>query len=130
MGAAFPFVCKDVPCVPQAEPKAVVIYHGTNDGIAADAFQAGYFTLLQTIRRAYPSARLFGVCPHNKGNYAPAIQGAVQTMADADILFLDYSSGVISPNETCDGCHLNPGGAIRLATRLAKDLQGHLGGGR
>lgn len=55
-----------------------------------------------------------------------AIQTAVRQMADPRITFLDYSSGVISTQETSDGCHLNREGAVRLAARVTRDLQDRL----
>ncbi len=127
---AFSFVFKAVPWRPPVQPRAVVIYQGTNDGIPAPAFQDAYYTYLQTIRQAYPAALILAVCPHGKGNYASAIQAAVRQMADARIAFLDYSSGVIATKETSDGCHLNRDGAVRLAARVTKDLQARMGSGK
>jgi lysophospholipase L1-like esterase len=126
VGAAFPFVYRDVPWVPQVAPKVVVIYQGTNDHLPADAFRTAYAALLREVRERYRSAALVAVCPNRKGEYAAAIAGAVAELADRGIVFLDYSSGVISPGETSDGGHLNPGGAVRLATRLAADIRTHL----
>lgn len=128
--AAFPFVFKDVPWVPPVQPKAIVIYQGTNDGIPAPAFQNDYFSYLQSIRKAYPAALILAVCPHNVGRYASAIQSAVTKMVDSRIVFLDYFSGVIAPKETSDGCHLNRDGAVRLAARVTKDLQDRFGKGK
>ena len=122
VNTAFPFVYGGVVWAPSVKPKLVVIYHGTNDGIPAPAFQAGYTMLLETVRKAYPSARIFAVCPHNITRYAAAIKNAVTATNDPGIIFLDYSTGVISADETCDGCHLNPGGAVRLGAKLAQDI--------
>jgi lysophospholipase L1-like esterase len=47
-------------------------------------------------------------------------------MDDARIHFLDYSAGVIAAGGTSDGCHLNPGGAVRLGVRLASDISGRV----
>ena len=69
-----------------------------------------------------PRSVLFAVCPHDKTQYAAAIGNAVASLEDRKILFLDYSSDVLSPDDTCDGCHLNPGGAVALAIRFANDI--------
>jgi len=122
VNTAFPFVYDGVVWNPSVKPKVVVIYHGTNDGITEPAFQTGYTLLLETVRKTYPSARIFAVCPHNTTRYAVAIMNAVTAAKDPGIIFLDYSAGVISANETCDGCHLNPGGAVRLGAKLAQDI--------
>jgi lysophospholipase L1-like esterase len=126
VGAAFPFVYRDAPWVPPVAPRVVVIYQGTNDHLPADAFRSAYVALLREVRERYRFATLFAVCPNRKGEYAGAIAGAVKEMSDGGIVFLDYASGVISPGETSDGGHLNPGGAVRLATRLAADIRAHL----
>jgi len=120
--AAFPFIYDGVPWRPPVPPRLVVIYHGTCDGIEPLAYQELYASYLALIRRTYPAAAIYAVCPHPKPQYAAPIQNAVNQTADPAIRFLDYSTGVIAIAETCDGCHLNPGGAVRLATRLAKDL--------
>lgn len=124
---SFPYVYDNVRWKPAVEPLVVVIYHGTNDGVPATEFEDHYRTYLATIRKAYPKAVIFAACPHNRTDYAPAIRNAVGKMRDQRILFLDYSSGVISADETCDGCHLNPGGAVALAIKLAGDIRSHLG---
>ena len=120
--AAFPFVYDRIEWRPAVKPRLVVIYHGTNDGVEPSIFQNLYASYLETVRMAYPSAAIYAVCPHAISRYAAAIGNVVEKMADRAIRFLDYSTGVISGSETCDGCHLNPGGAIRLAVRLAGDL--------
>ena len=89
-------------------------------------FESHYVAYLRTVREAYPAAVIFAACPHNKIDYAPAIGAAVGVLRDPKILFLDYSTGVISAEETCDGCHLNPGGAVALATHFARDIDSHL----
>ena len=121
--AAFPYVYDRIEWRPAVHPRLVVIYHGTNDGnLAPRPFHDLYTPYLNAIRQAYPAAAIYAVCPHPTGQFATAIADAVAGQADPAIHFLDYSHGVISAAETCDGCHLNPGGAIRLATRLAADL--------
>ncbi len=121
--AAFPFIYDRIKWDPAVKPQIVVIYQGTNDSVSSLVFKELYSAYLQSIRMAYPAAALYAVCPHNT-RYATAIQNAVDKMTDLKIRFLDYSTGVISANETCDSCHLNPGGAVRLATKLANDLKG------
>jgi lysophospholipase L1-like esterase len=85
-------------------------------------FECLYADYLSTVRNAYPAARVFAVCPHPRADLAAAIANAVRAQHDQMMTSLDYSSGVISTEETCDGCHLNPGGAVALATRLARDI--------
>ncbi len=102
---------------------AVTINSGAFVEFAYTGRECALVTYLQTIRKAYPSALIQAVCPHNVGRYAAAIQAAVAKMADPRIAFLDYSSGVIAPKETSDGCHLNRDGAVRLAARVTKDLK-------
>lgn len=121
--AAFPWVCEGMRYVPAVQPERVVIYQGTNDPVTAPEFQARYVSFLQTVRNAYPSALIFAICPHNQGRYAAAIRNAVALAADAGMRFLDYADGIISAQDTVDGCHLNPGGAARLGIRVASDMQ-------
>jgi len=120
--AAFPYCYDRTPWTPPVKPQVVVIYHGTNDPVSPEDFELSYQAYLVMVRSAYPSARIFAVCPHNVTRYAPAIENAVNASGDERIAFLDYSSGVISLPDTCDGCHLNPGGAVKLAVRLADDI--------
>lgn len=124
--AAFAYIYNGAPWNPTTQPKVVVIYQGTNDGVSAEVFQQSYVTYLQIVRKAYPSAGLFAICPHNKTNYAVPIKSAVAQLNDPKIMFSDYSAGIISAHDTCDGCHLNPGGAVRLATTMAQDIQSAL----
>lgn len=110
---------------PPVEPRLVVIYQGTNDGATPQVFESCYTAYLSAVRGAYAQTVIFAVCPHLKANYAAAIEHAVNSSHDKKILFLDYSSGVIAAEDTCDGCHLNPGGAVALAARLARDIGAH-----
>lgn len=119
---SFPYVYAGAQWSPPVEPEMVVIYHGTNDAVPAEDFEQKYAAYLAMVRAAYPSALIFAVCPHNVTRYAGAIENAVHAQRDAKIKFLDYSTGVIAVQETCDGCHLNPGGAVALGSRLAKDI--------
>lgn len=119
---AFPYVCGGVPWEPPIEPDTVVIYHGTNDAVPPEDFEGRYIAYLSLVRAAYPSARIFAICPHNITRYAAAIGGAVAALRDEKITFLDYSTGVIAPQDTCDGCHLNPGGAVALGIRMVNDI--------
>ncbi len=120
---AFPFAFQDAPWVPAIQPEAVVIYQGTNDPVDAGVFRVGYERFLRTVRGARPAAWIFGVCPHLQGRYAEAIGKSVVALGDRRAQFLNYSDGVIARGDTSDGCHLNPGGATRLAVRLAGDLE-------
>lgn len=121
--AAFPYVYAGVPWVPPTQPEIVVIYQGTNDPVAASVFEDGCGRYVRAVRAGRPEARIFAVCPHNQGRYAGAIAGSVAVLNDARMHFLDYSNGVIAKEDTSDGCHLNPGGAVRLGIRMAADIQ-------
>ena len=123
---AFPYIYDDATWNPLVKPQAVVIYHGTNDGVSPQEFEYRYTAYLTTVRKAYPSAKIFAVCPHNRTHYTDAVKNAVTAAKDAGITFLDYSTGVIAVNETCDGCHLNPGGAVALAIQLARDIDTYM----
>jgi hypothetical protein len=104
----------------------VVIYQGTNDGVEPAEFEGVYADLLACVRSTYPAATISAVCPHTTAIYAAAIGNAVAAQHDRGISFLDFSAGVIDAADTCDGCHLNPGGAVacRLATDIAERLRG------
>ncbi|MFA7159383.1 MAG: GDSL-type esterase/lipase family protein [Kiritimatiellia bacterium] len=123
---AFPWICGGIRWSPAVKPGIVVIYQGTNDSVPAGVFEGLYKKYLGTIRAGYPEALIFAACPHNKTGYAAAIDKAVGAAGDRKIFFLDYSSGVIAPDKTCDGCHLNPGGAVALAARFASDIRARL----
>jgi lysophospholipase L1-like esterase len=122
---AFPLVYSGVSWNPSTKPAVVVIYQGTNDGSIT---QAAYQTFLGTIRTAYPSAYIFAVVPHNKTGLTTNISAAVTAMADSRIFYLNYSSGVISTTvDQCDSIgHLNPGGCVTLAAKLASDIRTQL----
>ena len=118
---AFPFIYNDIRWRPPVKPLVAVIYYGVNDSVSTSEFGGLYSTYLSTVTSAYADARIFAICPHGKPDYASAIQKAAATFPK--VLFLDYSLGIISGDETCDGCHLNPGGAVKLAATLAADIQ-------
>lgn len=122
-GLAFLWVCAGAPWAPAVQPEVVVIYQGTNDPVAAPLFQESYAPFLRLVREAYPAARILAICPHHQGRYAGAIGDAVSRVRDPRTHFLDYSAGVIAPEDTADGCHLNPGGAVRLGVRVATDVR-------
>jgi len=115
---AFPYVYAGAPWNPPVQPRIVVIYHGTNDKAFTEEQYHGY---LRVIRSAYPRADIFAICPHTKAHFASPIRAAAHQAGD-HVWFCDYGSGVIAPEDTSDGCHLNPGGAMRLAVRLAGDI--------
>lgn len=119
---AFPFAFQDAAWAPAIQPERVVIYQGTNDPVKPPAFQEGYERYLRLVCAGRPEAQVYAICPHLQGRYADAIRGSVAAVGESRVRFLDYSDGVISRGDTSDGCHLNPGGATRLAVRLASDL--------
>ncbi len=116
-GAAFPYVYQGVPWQPAIPPETVVIYQGTNDAAVTPDQYAAY---LRIIRAAYPAARLVAIAP-NRTPHAPAIRAAVAAVADPRVAFLDYSAA-FPEEDTNDGIHFNPGGAIHMGLRLADDL--------
>ena len=119
---AFPLVHAGAHWEPRVEPGIVVIYQGSNDCVAPPDFADAYAALLSRVRGVYPVAALFAVCPHTRPAYAAAIREVAAARHDRRMMFLDYSTGVIAEPETCDGCHLNPSGAVALASRLATDI--------
>ena len=119
---AFPWVCEGMPWVPAVQPELVVVYQGTNDP-GTPLFAERYLPFLKLVREWYPATRIFAVVPHNQGRHAEAIKSAVGKMCDARIHFLDYATGVLALADTSDGCHLNPGGAVRLGVRVATDIR-------
>ncbi|MBL9215379.1 MAG: hypothetical protein JNG83_07885 [Opitutaceae bacterium] len=125
---AFPFVHAGAPWQPVVRPRVVVIYQGANGSAPPGEFGTLYADYLRVVRGAYPEAVIFAVCPHHRPHYAPAIRDAVAAQRDRRMLFLDYSTGVISRDEAADDpqAHLNPGGAVRMATRLAADIAARL----
>ena len=99
-----------------------MVYHGTNDA-AFTARQYGAY--LQTIRRAYQAALIFAVVPNRKIEHLAPIQAAVEALADARVVFLDYSTA-FQDDDTNDYIHFNPGGAVHMGMKLAGDIQQYL----
>lgn len=104
---------------PAVEPVAVVLYYGTND--VSGFTQAQYEALLTAVRTSCPNALIFGVVPYNQSARASTISAAVTAMADSDIIYLNYTSVIVSA-DTTDGTHHNAGGAVKIATDLASDI--------
>lgn len=127
-GEAFAYVHARAAWNPPVEPKVVVIYQGSNGAVPPEEFGNLYQAYLTTVRKGYSAALIFAICPHNRPRYAAPIKGAVDALADQRIVFLDYSSGVISKEEASDDpqAHFNPGGAVSMATRLATDIASYL----
>ena len=98
---------------PAVEPIAVVIYYATNDNSFT---QAQYTALLDAVRASCPNAIIFAVVPYNQSSKAANIQAAVAA-GDADMVYLDYSSVIVSA-DTTDNTHQNPGGAVELVAKL------------
>jgi lysophospholipase L1-like esterase len=121
-GAAFPLIHAAARWTPRVRPLVTVVYQGSNDLVAPNDFEAAYAMYLAQVRAAYPGTQLFAVCPHTRPGYAGSIRRAVAAQRDRHVHFLDYSEGVLAAADTSDGCHLNPGGAVALACRLAGDI--------
>jgi lysophospholipase L1-like esterase len=104
---------------PAVEPVAVVLYYATND--TSGFTQAQYQALLTAVRASCPNALIFAVVPYNQSARASTISAAVTAMADSNIIYLNYTSVIVSA-DTTDGTHHNAGGAVKIATDLASDI--------
>ena len=118
--SAFGFVYAGTAWNPAYKPRVVIVYQGTNDGsITTNQYQ----TYLSTIRTAYPAAWIFAVVPYQKPAHITPIQAAVTNLADGKIVYRDYSAAFTVNTDTSDGTHFNPGGAVRMAAKLAGDIR-------
>jgi len=127
-GQTLNYVYGGVPWNPAVKPAVVVIYLGTNDaGASAAAFQSAYSAYLQGVRASYPNAVIFAVTPAACAAFDPAIAAAVTAANDTKTVHLNYSGATVyGPSDAVDGTHPNPGGAAKLAARLAADVQSNL----
>jgi lysophospholipase L1-like esterase len=88
---------------------------------------------LAAIRSAYPKAQVFVVVTPNidsmgtANSYAAAIATMVSTIADPAMYCLNYNSGLLSAiggiDYSDDVAHPNIGGATKIASQLAHDIQ-------
>ena len=136
--AAFPYVYSGAAWSPAVAPVAVVFMQGVNDanaGATAATFQADYITFLATVRVAYPKAIFFVVVPPNMstfGTYGSGYPAALANVAasDAKAYLLNYNTGVLSgfagQDYSDNIAHWNPGGAAKLASQMASDIQTQL----
>ena len=126
---SFPFVYNGVPIDKTRNPDAVVINLGTNDRRApGEVFGALYKTYLATIRKEYPSAKIFCLQPFI-GAHGDAIRKAVDSMSNSGegaIQFIETSGWVEPDKHTTDGVHLNLEGNRAVADRLAAVLKKEL----
>jgi lysophospholipase L1-like esterase len=122
---SFGYVYSGAAWNPAIKPAVVVIYHGTND--SSGFTQAQYQTYLSTIRAAYPSAYIFAANPHAR-DVGTSISAAVTALADSRVFYLNYYGTVLTSGSdySDSGGHLNPGGAAKLAAKLATDIQAQL----
>ena len=119
--SAFGFVYSGTAWNPTYKPRVVVVYHGFNDTTFS---AATYQAFLTTIRTAYPAAWIFAVVPFQvTGTRQTSIQTAVANLADPRIVYLDYSTAFTVNTDTSDATHFNPGGAVRMAAKLANDIR-------
>ena len=125
---SFPLIYNGVPIDKSREPDAVVVNMGTNDGRASDeVFEPLYRAYLGTIRRQYPTARIFCLRPF-AGTHGVAIQrviGGLQGAGDKALFFVD-TAGWIDSSLTTDGVHLNLEGNQVAAEKLAPILRAEL----
>ncbi len=107
------------------QPDLVVINQGTNDGGAsANDFAPAYGTFLDTIRSAYPDAKIAAMRPFN-GAHAGEIEGEVNTRRNAGderFFFID-TSGWLSNADYTDGVHPNEQGSQKAAEALASAIE-------
>jgi lysophospholipase L1-like esterase len=116
--SAFPYSYAGKVYAPVAAPRVVFLYYGTNDSTITTS---QYQTLLTTVRTAYPQAWIFAAVPVGiTGTRRTNIQAAVAAMADAKILYLDYSGLSVA---TADGTHPNVVGHVTLGAQVAADLR-------
>lgn len=119
--SSFGYVYNGVAWNPVNKPVAVWVYMGTNDG--SGFTQSQYQTYLTTIRAAYPLALIFAVVPYNESGQASTVQSAVTAQADANVVYLNYSSSFTSSDVVSDGTHFNEGGAAKMAALAASAIQ-------
>lgn len=124
---SLPYIYGKVPWTPPVPPEVIVIYEGANDQVTPDVYGPLYREYLAAVRKMYPAALIFAVVVHwpDRAKYAPVMRDAVAALGDDRIKLLDYSSGVVPELDTCDGGHLSPGGAVKLAITLANDIARH-----
>jgi hypothetical protein len=119
---AYPCCYSGTAYSPTVHPVVTVIYGGSNDFPLTQAAVEG---LLVAVRAAHPQTVIFAINPHGLSWY-PLISAAVATQNDPRMFALDYGTGVVDSGDKTDGEHLNPGGHVALAVRLAGDIQSHL----
>ena len=135
---AFPLIYAGVNWSPARPPKVWVCMQGYNDAlgnVSLASFASGYAALLAAARAKYPNALLVAVVPPNidaanvtaggSGGFGAAIVTAAGG-AGGNVAVLNYGTGVLTAIGGADYsdtiAHLNPGGATRLAQRMAADL--------
>lgn len=129
---SFPYAYGSSPYSPAIAPAVVVLYLGTNEAGASQAsYRPAYRAFLAQVRAAYPAAVIFAAVPLTCPGLSPSILGAVADLADHRIIGLDYSTAgspayALGPDTADSIGHVNPGGAAKLAARLASDVRAQL----
>jgi lysophospholipase L1-like esterase len=117
---SFNWIYKDVPR-DSWQADMVVINEGTNDAQqSASSFRSAYRTYLQTIRTAYPNAKIVALRPFN-GAQAQQIQAEVEsanTAGDARVYYVD-STGWLGSGDYTDSVHPNEQGSRKAAEALS-----------
>ena len=109
-------------------PDVVVIHLGTNDfwnGDPGAAFQTAYFSLVQQVRKAYPSAHI--VCAlspmlsdPSRSQASAYIQGAVKTVngnGDSNVTYFEFDEQLAADGYGCD-YHPSPTTHQKMAAKL------------
>lgn len=127
--ANFPYKYASNAYSPAAQPDAVVIHYGTNDGADGPTFQGLYETYLATIRAARPDALILCLVPPTKdAAYATPITDAAATIDNVAVRRLFPVMGSAPGANYQDGVgHLNQTGAAVLAAYVAGQLNSLLG---
>lgn len=138
-GTNFPYCYAGQAYTPPRDPKAVVLYLGTNDGGSTQsALQSAYLSYLQQIRTARPTSKVLVIIPAICTDFRKtAIQGAFTSWADAASALYDGSGTAIyiggtgigaATADTTDGIHLNATtGTTKMANAVTAQLNTLLG---
>jgi len=110
---------------------AVVINLGTNDvghGVSGPTFQQNYVTMLDRVRRAYPSAQIFAMGTF-RGRYLTETRNAVAARSaagDTKVRFVDTAGWIDPATDTSDNVHPTDAGHVKIANRLTAVLDDYL----
>ena len=123
---SFPLNYAGAPSDRSRLPDAVVVNMGTNDrGVGDDVFGPLYRHYIETIRRAYPAARILCLRPF-AGAHGDGIRRVAESLREAgdrSVYFVDTTGWIDTANHTTDQVHLNLDGNRIAAEKLAPILK-------